>query len=272
MRTLLFSMLLLSAFARAEEADPEYPERTLGLFFRVHLLVLAPFPNSSEVRLANVSGPAQLAVSNGPIAGSSVGLGTNVMPSLTLGYALPFLDRRLALETVLAVPFTLKMYAKGTLADQSLAPTVLGSLPTGVPPLGSELGEATVAPPLLTATWRFGPFWRVRPYLGLGVSYLMTLSARITNPVLTEVVTPTITIPNRFAFVLQGGFDVHLFKWFFATVDLKYLAGLDLDAKVTNLWVRLPKLPLYGVAHVGDNEVKVTVNPLVIQVGAGLDF
>jgi outer membrane protein W len=271
--TLLLAVSLLALTARADEgAGDEYPERSTGLFFRVHALVLTPVSNSTEVSLENVDGPAQLAVKNGPIAGSSVGLGTNVMPSVTIGWSLPFLERRLALETVLALPFKLKMYARGSLADQSLAPTVLGNLPTGVPPLGSELGEVTVAPPLLTLTYRFGPIWRVRPYLGLGISYLINLDARITNPVLTEVVTPTIEVPNALGFVMQGGFDVHLFKWFFATFDFKYIAGLDLEAKVKNVWVRLPNLPLYGAAHVGDNVVKVTVNPLVFQLGVGVDL
>lgn len=261
----------LTATPAASDAD-EWPERGTGLFFRVHALILAPAASSTEVSLENVEGPARLGVANGPIAGSAVGLGTNVMPSLTVGWSLPFLERRLALETVLALPFKLKMYAKGSLATQSLAPTVLGNLPTGVPPLGEELGEVYVAPPLLTLTYRFGPFWRFRPYVGLGVSYLINLDARITNPVLTEVVTPTIEVPNRAGFVVQAGFDVHLWKWFFATFDAKYIAGLDLEAKVKNVWVRLPNLPLYGIAHVGDNSLKVTVNPFVFQLGIGVDL
>jgi outer membrane protein W len=141
-----------------------------------------------------------------------------------------------------------------------------------VPALGEELGEALVAPPILVVNYRFGPFWRVRPYLGLGVSYLMTLSAEITNPVLSEVVPPTIEIPNHAGFVMQGGFDVHLFKWFYATLDFKYIAGLELEAKVKNIWVRLPQLPLYGAAHVGDNSVTVSANPLAIQFGVGMDL
>lgn len=266
-------VLLGAALAHAEDAAPPEPERTpVGFFFRVGTLLVAPVSSSSEVSLANVEGPARLSVSDGPIQGSSVGLGTNFMAGGMIGYTLPVLDRRLSIETVLATPFTLKLYARGTLATESLAPTALGSLPTGVPALGAELGEVKVLPPVLTATWRFGPFWRVRPYLGLGVSYLMTLAARITNPVLTEVATPTVEIPNRLGFVLQGGFDVHVWRWFFVTLDMKYIAGLDLTTRVKNIWVRLPKLPLYEAVHVGDNEVRVTVNPLVFQLGIGMDL
>jgi outer membrane protein W len=261
--------------AAAKEAAPAAeaaaPAR-FGFFFRVGLLVLSPAAVSSEVSLVNVTGASRLAVSDGPIAGSSVGLGTNFMPAAIIGYTLPFWGRHLSVETVLALPFTLKMYARGSLADTSLAPTVLGTLPTGLPPLGEELGEARVLPPVLTLTWRFGPFGRFNPYAGLGFSYLMTLDARITNPILTEVSTPHLSIPNAAGFVLQAGCDVHVWERFFVSADFKYIAGLDLTAKVTDIYVRLPKLPLYDAVRVGDNEVKVTVNPLVFTLGVGMDL
>ncbi|MBK7862651.1 MAG: OmpW family protein [Archangiaceae bacterium] len=243
-----------------------------GLFLRVGGLVIAPAASSSEVSLQNVVGPARLSVSDGPIPGSGVGLSPAYMPAAILGWTLPWLGRRLSIETVLAAPFTLKMTTRGSLTDKSLAPYALGNLPTGVPALGSELGEAKVLPPVLTATWRFGPLWRLQPYLGLGVSYLITLEARITNPVLTEVATPTMEVPNALGFVVQGGLDFRIWRWLYATVDLKYIAGLELTARVKNLWVRLPRLPLYEAARVGDNEVHVTVNPFVLSAGVGANF
>ncbi len=252
---------------------PEYPlAGEYGLYFRLGMLAITPLASSSEVSLENVSGPARLSVSDGPIKGSSVGMGSNVMPAAWIGWSLPILDRHLSIETVLAAPFTMKLYARGTLATQSLAPTAAGNLPTGVPALGQDLGEAKVLPPVLTATWRFGPLWRFRPYVGLGFSYLMTMEARITNPVLTEVATPKMEIPNAAGFVLQGGCDFHLWKWFFVNVDLKYIAGLDLTARVTGLYVRLPSLPLYEAVRVGDNVVHVSVNPLVFTLGVGMNF
>jgi outer membrane protein W len=271
MRPSFFLVVVLSTRALAQEV-PALEPRDTGLFFRVGALVLVPVAHSSEVSLANVDGAARLAVSDGPIPGSSAALGTAFIPAAMVGWSLPFLERRLSIETVLALPFTLKLFAGGTLANQSLAPVVLGNLRTGLPALGPELGEARVLPPVLTATWRFGPFWRVKPYLGLGVSYLMTLDARITNPVLTEVATPTLQIPPRAGLVLQGGADLHVWRWFFVTLDVKYIAGLDLEARVSNIWVRLPNLPLYDAVRVGDTTVKVTVNPVVFQLGLGLDL
>jgi outer membrane protein W len=270
----LLLALVVAAEAPAPAAAPVDDSRLfdLGLYVRAGALWIVPAVKSSEVSLENVTGAARLAVSDGPIPGSAVGLSDAVMPAAIVGFSLPFLERRLSIETVLAAPFTLKLIAKGTLATQSLAPTALGNLSTGVPPLGSELGEARVLPPVFTANWRFGPFWRLQPYLGIGFSYLMTLEAHITNPVLTEVSSPTVEIPPAFGFVMQGGLDFRIWRWLFATFDVKYIAGLDLTARVKNVWVRLPNLPLYGSAPVGDNVVHLSVNPFAFTLGVGANF
>ena len=48
-------------YKRGSAEDAAFPARDTGFFFRLHALVLAPLSSSSEVQLANVSGPAQLA-------------------------------------------------------------------------------------------------------------------------------------------------------------------------------------------------------------------
>ena len=277
MRTLLATALLLGALAHGDEpADAPQASSTEpvfhGFYFRLGGLFLQPLPSSQEVRLEGVTGAARLGLSDGPIAGSSVGLGNAAMPALTVGFAPPFLNHQLSLETILAVPFKLKLYAKGTLATKSLAPTVLGSLPTGVPALGEELGETTALPPVLTAVYRFLPGWRVNPYVGVGFSVLIATDARITNPLLTEVSTPKLEIPPAVGYVLQGGADVHLYKWFYATADLKFIGGLDLTARVKNVYVQLPNLPLYEAVKVGDTVSSVSVNPIVFQLGVGMNL
>ena len=244
----------------------------LGLYFRLTGLFLVPVPKSGEVELTNVNGPARLALQNGPIAGSSAGMGSTAMFAITFGYELPILNRQLSVETILGIPPTLKLYAGGTMATRSLAPTVLGGIPTGVPALGAELGETKVIPPVLTVVYRFLPEFRAHPYVGLGISVLVPYDSKITNPILNEVQAPTLEIPAAAGFVMQAGVDVHLYKWFFATADFKYIAGLDLTAKLKDIWVRIPDLPLYQSVRVGDSLVHVSVNPLVFQVGVGMNF
>ena len=301
MRTALFLLVVMTGLAAraqpAPEPEPKEPSDTAtaattpatepaagapvltpdephwyGFSFRLGGLFLLPLGSSGEVELANVEGPARLSVNNGPIAGSSVGLGNNLMFAATIGYAFPFFDRQLGIETILAAPFTMKLIAKGTLANQSLAPTALGNLPTGLPALGSELGETTVLPPVLTLVWKFLPHYRVHPYIGLGASYLIPLSAKITNPVLTSVTSPTLEVNPKLGWVLQAGVDVKLWKWIHVTADMKYIGGLDLTATVKDIYVRLPGLPLYDAVRVGDNVAHVSVDPLAFQLGVGMDL
>jgi hypothetical protein len=98
------------------------------------------------------------------------------------------------------------------------------------------------------------------------------MGAKITNPVISEVSQPKVEIPPKLGWVVQGGVEVRLFGSFFLTGDFKYIGGLDLTAKVSNIWVRLPKLPLYGATRVGDNIVRVSVNPIVVQLGIGMNL
>jgi len=260
--------------SESTEADDEPAWRSLlrGFYARVGLLVIAPLGQSSEVELSNVGGPARLAIDNGPIAGSFVELGNKAMPAVIVGYQLPILNRQLSIETILALPFSLKMKAGGTLANQSLAPTALDNLPTGIAPLGSELGEVKVLPPVVTATYRFFPELPVHPYIGAGVSLMLPLSARITSRTLTEVTQPEVHIDSRFGYVLQAGIDLQLYKSLYVLADFKYIGGLDLEARVTNIWVRTPQLPLYEAVKVGDNVVKLTANPIVLMLAIGVNL
>lgn len=244
-----------------------------GLSFRLGGLFILPTGRSKEVELANVSPMAHLSgLTDGPIAGSWAAMGSNVMAAATIGWAPPILNRQLSIETILALPFTQKLYMGGTLATASLAPTALGVLPTGVPALGSELGEVTVLPPVVTLVYRFFPAWRVRPYLGAGASLLVVTGARITNPALSEISSPKVDIPPKLGWVVQAGAEVRVIGSFFVTGDIKYIGGLALTAKVTDIWVRLPNLPLYGPVKVGDNVVRVSVDPVVVQLGIGMNL
>lgn len=274
LKWLVVSLLVSSQAFATDFMNEDYGEVDgwYGFYFRVAALFVVPTGKSQPVELANVQGPAELAVKNGPIAGSSVTMGFNAMPAVTLGYALPFWRRSLSIETILALPFEMSMRAGGTLATQSLAPYALGNLPTGVPPLGEELGKIKVLPPVLTLVWRFLPEFRVRPYVGAGVSILIPMEAALTNPVLTAVGHPTLEVPVKAGFVLQAGGEVRVWKWFFVTADFKFIAGFDLEAKVKDVAVKLPGLPLFEQAKVGDTVVKMSVNPVILQLGLGMDL
>jgi outer membrane protein W len=237
------------------------------LFIRGGVAVVKPLSQSRELELADIDGPASLAVQNGPIEGSGTTVSSATIPALIVGYRI---KPRWAIETVLGVPFTVKFKATGTLRDMSIAPTALG-IPTGVPALGEDLGEAKAMPPVITAVYDLKP-GRVRPYVGGGISVLFATNAKVTNPILTEVSQPDMKISPAPGIVLQGGIDAMLTKRVYARLDVKFIALMLARARVEHVQVRAPDLPLFDTVEVGTAKMSVWVNPLIIQGGLGVDF
>ncbi|HEU4734714.1 MAG TPA: OmpW family outer membrane protein [Kofleriaceae bacterium] len=261
-----------------EAPRPATPAHSYGIYLRAGGAFIAPVSSSHEMELADVQGPASLAVHNGPIAGSGAKVDSAMIPALIIGYVLPFGRRRWSLETVLGPPFTVKFESTGTLANMSIAPTALG-IPTGVGPLGTELGEATAVPPLVTAVYRLldGGF---RPYAGAGATVLFSYNEHVTNPTLTAVSRPEMSIAPAPGLVLQSGFDALLWKsarpglWkaVYARLDVKFIAFLMARAEVRHLVVETPGLPLFDSVEVGTAKMNLWVNPFIVQAGVGADF
>ena len=227
-----------------------------------------PLSSSEPLVLSDVSGPASLAVQNGPIAGSGASVGDATIPALILGYKL---HPKLSLEIILGLPFTVKFRATGTLANMSLAPTALG-IPTGVQPLGPELGEAKAAPPILTLVYSPLAGGRVQPYIGGGASVLIAYDAKVTNPVLTQVAQPDMKLTPAPGLVAQAGVTVPITDRIFARVDVKFIGLMKADATVEHIQVKTPDLPLFDSVEVGTAKMSVTVNPLIVQAGIGANF
>jgi len=241
------------------------------LYVRGGVLHIEPLSKSRELELSDVHGPASLAVMDGPIEGSGATLDPLTIPAVIAGYTLPVLHDRLSLETVLSTPIHVRFRATGTLADMSIAPEALG-LETGVPALGSSLGEADAAPPIVTAVYQIAKLGPVQPYAGTGLGVLVTYNAHATNPTLTEAAQPKFHIAPAPGWVLQAGLDVALWKRVFARVDVKYIAFMNAHATVDDIVVRTPNLPLFEEAKVGTATMDMWVNPLIVQLGLGVDL
>lgn len=253
-----------------EKTAPAKP-KIKRLYVRAGVAVIKPLSVSREMELADVDGAASLAIENGPIEGSGAAVGSATVPALIIGYRLPIWNNRLAIETVLGLPFEVKLKATGTLRDESLAPMALG-IPTGVKPLGEDLGTAKAAPPTVTAVYDFLPGSRVRPYAGAGVAVLFAFNEKVTNPMLTEVSEPEMNIAPAPGLVFQGGIDAKLFSRVYARIDVKFIALMMARAEVKHVEVRTPELPLFDTVEVGTAKMNVWVNPIIIQAGIGTDF
>ena len=240
------------------------------LYFRAGVARVMPLSSSREMELADINGPASLALQDGPIAGSGSTVASATAFAAVLGYRLGETGRW-SLETLLGAPFTVKFRATGTLATMSLAPTALG-LPTGVKPLGPELGEATAAPPMVTLVYSFRAFGPIRPFVGAGASILFAYNAKVTNPVLTSVSQPDFSVSPAPGFVMQTGLEANLTHGIYARLDVKFIAGMLAKAEVTHIQVATPDIPLFGNVDVGTAKMSVWVNPLVVQLALGTDF
>jgi outer membrane protein W len=242
-------------------------------YFRAGVVHIAPQADSDELELADVDGPASLSVQNGPISGSGATISDATIPGGVFGYVLPMLGDRLSIEVVLGIPFEVTFEATGTLRDQSIAPMALGSVPTGVPALGSELGTATAVPPVATLVYTFAaPGARFRPFVGAGAAMLFAYDEEITNPVLTEVAEPEFDIKPSPGLALQVGAEARLWRRLYARLDVKYIAFLQARSEVKHIQVRTPELPLFDSVEVGTARMNIWVNPVVVSLGIGLDF
>lgn len=293
MNKLMLSALLAASIgnsvsAAVEQADAEtegnywdrFKTKTLGMeagakpfYFRAGYTSLQPDSSSDEVSLSVPSdSAATLAISDGPIEGSGASVNPVSFPSAILGYRLPWMEGHLSVETVLALPFTVEFEAEGTLATESIAPYALGNIPTGVEPLGSEFGESKVLPPVVTLVYRFMLDKPLRPYVGAGMSYMITYDSEVTNPVLTAVGEPELEIDDVFGYVVQGGVEYNFYQDWWVNFDVKFIGGLESAATVKGIYVETPGLDLYPYAEVGDATVNVTVDPWVYHIGIGFDF
>lgn len=284
-RVVLAALLLAPAVAAAD--DPDAPPDTTSdtkvevkaapapkvnrIYVRLGVTYVKPLSQSNPVELADIDGPASLSLQNGPIAGSGTSIGTATIPSAIVGYVLPVWNNRLSLETVLGPPLDVKFQATGTLRDKSIAPTALG-IPTGVMALGPELGEAKAAPPMITAVFSIIPTGPIRPFVGLGATVMLTYGAKTTNPILTEVSQPQMSIAPAPGLVLQTGLEARITKKIYARLDAKFIAFMEANATVHNIQVRTPDIPLFDTVNVGTAKMSVWVNPLILSGAIGMDF
>lgn len=260
---------LLLALCIPAAAAADTPRKRF--YFRAGVAHVAPLESSREMELDDVDGPASLAVQNGPIDGSGASISSATAFAATIGWNTPWLNKRLAIETIIGIPFTMTFQATGTLANESLAPTALG-IPTGVQALGPQLGEAKALPLVATGVYDLVVGKRVRPYAGGGVALMFTTGEKVTNPLLMEVAEPEMKISPAPGVVLQAGIDAKITGRVYARLDVKFIALMLARARVEHVQVRTPELPLFETVEVGTAKMSMWVNPLIIQAGIGTDF
>lgn len=257
-------MHIASSAASADSGDPQS-----RWYFRLGLVSGSPQLDEFELRLRALPGVTL----GGSLGGSLVPQGSITVQPLRLlggpvGLILPVLNNRLALETIVAVPRSLKVVASGMLASESILPTVFG-VPTGIPPLGRDVVEVSSTSPLLTAVYRAPSIGPITPILGVGFIALLGFDVRFLSPVLKQYISVQVDSPPSLAPLVQAGADIRLWHRVQARIDVKY-SSLSLDIALKNIQVKTGQL--IGTVDLGDAEIRSSAHVWLVQAGVGLDL
>jgi outer membrane protein W len=264
------SLLLLALLlAWPSIGDAQKKKRKRGVYVRGVVAYVAPRITMDNAQI-DPSAIAAQAVGDGQIDSTGIAAGSSMRPTAIVGYVMPRTRGRLSVETMLGVPVNMKIGVTGKLANESFAPDAAGT-PTGIPPLGPDLGEATVVPPMVTALYRPVQIGRVSLLVGGGASVLFVYDERVTNSVLTEVSAPDMSISHTLGFVAQAGIEARLWRRLVARLDAKYISYRASHATIDNIQVRT-QLPLLPSVDVGNARMDITAHPVIVQVGVGADF
>ncbi len=190
--TRIHHAILLSAALATLAASPAAHAQAKGDWLaKLGANRITPHVNSGEM-----SAPAK--------PGIKGDVGPDTRPILTLGY---MLSDQLSAEVLLGVPYEHKLYGAGSVE--------------GI----GQIGTSEVLPPTVFLHYRlFGPAMRVRPYLGVGYSYVYfqkeTGSAQMSAMMNPGGPPTTYTLDSKHTICLALGTSVKLSERLFADLML----------------------------------------------------
>lgn len=169
--------------------------------------------------------------------GETVGVGNSFMPEIDITYM-----------------------ATNNIGFELIAATTKHSLTGRTGTTGSigKLGSTWVLPPTLTAQYHFLPEAKVRPYVGVGINYSMFWNETASKGLEAAVGPTDVRLSSSFGWAVQAGTDVEMTERMFLNFDVKYI-----DMRTT---ARL------ATTAIGEQQVRVNINPIVAGVGLGFRF
>ncbi|NVK31204.1 MAG: hypothetical protein HWE20_09375 [Gammaproteobacteria bacterium] len=234
-----------------------------GLSARLGYTFLHLETQSSEVSLSGLDNLANLALKEGPIPGSGVAVKGAGRPSVVFNYR--FNDHWSA-ETIVAPPFEFPMEFTGTIRDQPVATTLLGSAPSGIEPFGRELGTVNALPAVVTALYSPKADGVFRPYIGAGVTYIVTFDPKVTNHILNRNGNPKLEVGQGIGFILQVGSSFHLDDNVEINLDFKYGGGVKLSGALKQVSLSSPSVQdIFRSAQAESAGVDITMQAYVFN-------
>jgi outer membrane protein len=121
-----------------------------------------------------------------------------------------------------------------------------------------KLASTWVLPPTLTLQYHFAPDGPIRPYVGAGVNYTIFYSEKASSGLEAAVGKADVHMSSSFGYALQAGFDVPLSERTFLNFDVKYI-DMDTNSRL-------------ATTALGEQRVRIHIDPLVVGVGVGMRF
>lgn len=169
--------------------------------------------------------------------GERVSVDNSFMPEVDVTY---FVTDHVSLELIAA---TTKHTASGITGTTG-----------GIGPLASTW----VLPPTLTVQYRPIATGRVRPYVGAGVNYTLFYSENASSALEAAVGQTRVRLSDSFGVAAQAGVDIDLTDKIFLNLDVK--------------WVDMDTTARLRTTAIGDQRVRVSLDPFIFGAGLGFRF
>lgn len=176
-----------------------------------------------------------IAVNGTAVGGTGVGVDEDTVPELDITY---MITRNIGVELILA-------RSNHTVTARGMPVAGLG-----------DVINTHVLPPTLTLQYHFNPEGTIRPYAGIGVNYTTFHNEKVRGPL--DVAGSGIRLDSSWGLAAQLGVDYMLQDNWFINADIKYIK-IDTTAK-------------FHDTAVGDVEVDVDIDPIVVGLGFGKRF
>ncbi|MGN8198495.1 OmpW/AlkL family protein [Salinisphaera sp. RV14] len=158
------------------------------------------------------------------LPGSGSSQSSTTTAEITYGLYLPRTDHHLALQFQLTPPLDFNFEAKqqGSNGYQ-------------------KIGTFRAFPPNFTAVYRPWVSTRIRPYIGVGATWLNTYDTQVTNPTY-KALGANLSLSEPVAFIGDVGADINLWSRLYLNLDFRYIGLADVKSKLS-----IPANPAAGL-------------------------
>lgn len=211
------------------------------------------------------------------IAGPDISSLNSSFPAVRVGYRFASYPN-LAIETILATANDMTVSLDGTFDLDWVE----------IPDLQGDLLEITTLSPTASLVYSFDVSSSFKPYLGVGLSYIMFNDAEIVNTTLLDESdgNPKVEFDNALGLVLQAGVDYGFYENWWLSADVRFLTGAETDVTFSDLNIDVEAEyngenalgmlildePIQGIATVKEASTSVSINSVVFSLGVGMNF